>query len=68
MLQKVQEEWYESLNNWDEALALYQNKSYLRPDDSSLTLGKMRCLRSMGEWYVCMQSKMYSDPQDRTGE
>lgn len=50
VLQKVQEEWYESLHNWDEAYNLYQNKSYLRPDDSNLTLGKMRCLSAMGEW------------------
>jgi len=46
----VQEEWYESLHNWDEAYKLYQKKSYMHPDDPKLTLGKMRCLASMGEW------------------
>lgn len=49
-LQKVQEEWYESLHDWDAAYKLYQNKYYLHPEDVNLTLGRMRCLQAMGEW------------------
>eukprot|EP00731_Ephydatia_muelleri_P035833 Em0166g3a len=29
---KVQEEWYESLRDWDADYKAYQNKQYLRPD------------------------------------
>ena len=54
-MQKVQEEWYESLHNWDEAYNLYQKKAYLHPDDPNLTLGKMRCLSAMGEWYATIE-------------
>ena len=50
VIQKVQEEWYESLHDWDAAYKLYQNKSYLHPEDVDLTLGRMRCLQAMGEW------------------
>ena len=50
ILQKVQEEWYESLNDWEAALQLYQNKQYIRPDDTKITLGRMRCLHALGEW------------------
>lgn len=48
--QKVQEEWYESLNDWEAALHLYQNKQYQRPDDIKIALGRMRCLHALGEW------------------
>ncbi len=48
--QKIQEEWYESLHNWEAAYTLYSDKSYLRPEDINLTLGRMRCLNAMGEW------------------
>ncbi len=50
--QKVQEEWYESLHDWDAAHKLYQSKQYLKPEDIHLTLGRMRCLHAMGEWWV----------------
>lgn len=49
-LQKVQERWYESLHDWEAAYKAYQERQKQRPDDISLTLGKMRCLHAMGEW------------------
>ena len=49
-LQKVQEHWYESLHDWEAAYKAYQERQQQRPDDISLTLGKMRCLHAMGEW------------------
>ena len=48
--QKVQEEWYESLNDWEAALHLHQTKQYMRPDDIKIALGRMRCLHALGEW------------------
>ena len=47
---QVQEEWYESLRDWDAAYKAYQNKQYLRPDDINLTLGRMRCLSALCKW------------------
>ena len=47
---RVQEEWYESLHDWDKANLAYEKKQYLRPNDYSLTLGRMRCLDALGEW------------------
>lgn len=47
---KVQEEWYESLNDWEAALHLHQTKQYMRPDDIKIALGRMRCLHALGEW------------------
>ena len=49
-LQKVQERWYESLHDWEAAYKAYTERQQQRPDDISLTLGKMRCLHAMGEW------------------
>ncbi|CAI7993434.1 Serine/threonine-protein kinase tor, partial [Geodia barretti] len=48
--QKVQEKWYMSLNDWEAAYKAYTERQKQRPDDISLTLGKMRCLHAMGEW------------------
>ena len=46
----VSAQWYEKLNQWDEAKALYRGDD----DNSSLTsqnqLGYMRCLEALGEW------------------
>ena len=50
--QKVQERWYESLHDWEAAHKAYTERQKQRPDDISLTLGKMRCLHAMGEWSV----------------
>jgi FKBP12-rapamycin complex-associated protein len=47
---KVQEKWYESLHDWEAAYKAYTERQKQRPDDISLTLGKMRCLHAMGEW------------------
>ena len=47
---RVQEEWYESLHDWEQAYKAYEKKQYVRPDDASLTLGRMRCLNALGEW------------------
>nr|QHX41461.1 serine/threonine-protein kinase mTOR [Halisarca dujardinii] len=47
---RVQEEWYESLHDWEQAHRAYEKKQYVRPDDRSLKLGRMRCLDALGEW------------------
>ena len=46
----MQEQWYESLHDWEAAYKAYTERQKVRPDDISLTLGKMRCLHAMGEW------------------
>ncbi|XP_065891468.1 serine/threonine-protein kinase mTOR-like isoform X2 [Dysidea avara] len=47
----VQEEWYESLHDWEAALRAYETKQYQKSgSDVNLTLGKMRCLEALGEW------------------
>ena len=51
-MQSVQEEWYESLHDWEAALRAYETKQYQKTgSDMKLTLGKMRCLEALGEWY-----------------
>jgi FKBP12-rapamycin complex-associated protein len=47
---RIQEEWYESLNDWEAALQLYQTKQYQKPEDIRIALGRMRCLNALGEW------------------
>jgi FKBP12-rapamycin complex-associated protein len=47
---RVQEEWYESLHDWEKANLAYEKKQYVRPEDKSLKLGRMRCLDALGEW------------------
>ncbi|XP_065216693.1 serine/threonine-protein kinase mTOR isoform X2 [Planococcus citri] len=47
---KVQERWYEKLNRWDTALKSYEERLQENPNDSELSLGRMRCLEALGEW------------------
>ena len=46
----VHPEWYEKLGRWDDALAAYQTKQIDEPRNLDVTLGRMRCLNSLGEW------------------
>ena len=47
---RVQETWYEKLQDWTEALRAYSKRQEANKDDIELTLGRMRCLESLGEW------------------
>ena len=47
---RVQETWYEKLQDWTEALRAYEKRQESNKDDVDLTLGRMRCLESLGEW------------------
>ncbi|KAL9656580.1 hypothetical protein ABK040_012162 [Willaertia magna] len=47
---ELKESWYEKLNKWKEAYDAYELKQKQNPNDPSLILGKMRCLKAMGEW------------------
>ncbi|XP_071144772.1 serine/threonine-protein kinase mTOR-like isoform X1 [Mytilus edulis] len=48
---KVQEGWYEKLHEWNKALAAYESKlKEKNPDETNLTLGRMRCLEALAEW------------------
>lgn len=57
--ERVQEQWYEKLQRWDDALKVYENDIITHKDDRDLLLdqkqwdamlGRLRCLNQMGEW------------------
>jgi len=43
-------EWYEKLSRYDDALEAYEMKQLENPPSVTLTLGRMRCVRALGEW------------------
>ncbi|KAJ5072006.1 serine/threonine-protein kinase mtor [Anaeramoeba ignava] len=47
---ELQESWYEELNQWEDALAVYERKQLEEPLSVPLMVGRMRCLHSLGEW------------------
>jgi tetratricopeptide (TPR) repeat protein len=47
---EVQEGWYEKLGRWEDALEGYARKQADAPNSVSLLLGRMRCLKALGEW------------------
>jgi len=42
--------WYEELNRWDDALDAYERCQLEEPDRLDYTIGRMRCLKAMGNW------------------
>eukprot|EP01083_Nonionella_stella_P022317 61746_1 len=44
------EAWYEKLQRWEDALCTYERKQLDDPTSVPLTLGRMRCLRALGEF------------------
>ena len=49
-MNNLSEDWYEKLERWDDALAAYERRQEVEPDNFELTLGRMRCLHALGEW------------------
>jgi tetratricopeptide (TPR) repeat protein len=47
---EMQETWYEKLGRWEDALAAYERRQIAQPDSLVVVLGRMRCLRALGEW------------------
>jgi phosphatidylinositol kinase/protein kinase (PI-3 family) len=47
---EMQESWYEKLGRWEDALAAYERRQVSQPDSLVVVLGRMRCLRALGEW------------------
>lgn len=47
---ELKESWYEKLNRWEDGLAAYERKQVEDPGSFEATLGRMRCLLSLGEW------------------
>lgn len=39
------------MNRWDTALTSYEERLTQAPNDVELSLGQMRCLEALGEWY-----------------
>ncbi len=46
----LRESWYEKLQRWEDGLEAYERKQLVEPDSVDCALGRMRCLRSLGEW------------------
>ncbi|KAL0486430.1 phosphatidylinositol kinase-related protein kinase TOR [Acrasis kona] len=70
---QLKESWYEKLQRWHEAYEAYDAKQRTNPNHFQYTLGKMRCLRSMGEWEklldLCQQTwKLLSDLQSDSNQ
>eukprot|EP00457_Paulinella_chromatophora_P000061 gb/GEZN01000061.1/.p1 GENE.gb/GEZN01000061.1/~~gb/GEZN01000061.1/.p1 ORF type:complete len:2707 (+),score=463.21 gb/GEZN01000061.1/:107-8227(+) len=47
---ELQESWYEKLQRWEDALEAYERRQLEFPQDAEATLGRMRCLKALGEW------------------
>ncbi|KAK5075469.1 phosphatidylinositol kinase-related protein kinase tor1 [Lithohypha guttulata] len=47
---ELKEAWFERLTRWEEALAAYQKRERIEPDNFEIVMGKMRCLHALGEW------------------
>ncbi|KAJ7577108.1 phosphatidylinositol 3-kinase [Mycena floridula] len=45
-----QEEWYERLGRWQEALVVYEKKALTDPTDPKIQIGRMKCFHALGEW------------------
>ncbi|KZT51925.1 phosphatidylinositol 3-kinase [Calocera cornea HHB12733] len=45
-----QEEWYEKLGRWQEALEAYESKNLTDEESPEVAIGKMRCYHALGEW------------------
>ena len=46
----IAESWYEKLQRWEDALEAYERRQLEQPNNTDLTLGRIRCLRALGEW------------------
>jgi FKBP12-rapamycin complex-associated protein len=47
---ELKESWYEKLGRWEEALEQYRAKDQQQHSTLEVKLGRMRCLKSLGEW------------------
>lgn len=47
---EVQESWYEKLGRWEDALDAYERRQAEQPASLAIVLGRMRCLKNLGEW------------------
>jgi FKBP12-rapamycin complex-associated protein len=46
----IQSEWYELLGRWEDAVEAYEMRQLENPTSVALTLGRMRCVRALGDW------------------
>ncbi|KAJ3911268.1 FAT domain-containing protein [Lentinula edodes] len=44
------EEWYERLGRWQEALQIYERKIESGQDTPSTKMGRIKCLHALGQW------------------
>lgn len=47
---ELDESWMERLQRWDRALVMYEDKLKQDPDNINAVMGKLRCLKALGEW------------------
>ena len=66
---ELKEVWFERLQRWEEALAAYQKRELIEPENFSLIMGKMRCLHALGEWKmlsdIAREQWNYASPEHR---
>lgn len=46
----LKESWYEKLQRWGDACAVYERKEREDPHNLAWTLGRMRCQHALGQW------------------
>lgn len=60
---QLKKSWYEKLQKWREAYEVYKKKQKTDPS-ITLTLGRMRCLKAMGEWEKLYDLSLQTWEQD----
>jgi FKBP12-rapamycin complex-associated protein len=67
---ELKESWYEKLQRWEEAYDAYEEKQKYDSYDPELTLGRMRCLKAMGQWEklynLCKETWTHADQKVKT--
>jgi phosphatidylinositol kinase/protein kinase (PI-3 family) len=65
---KLREQWYEKLHRWEEALETYERAQLVFPYQTSVTLGRMRCLDALGDWerLITLSQELWEREEDFT--
>jgi phosphatidylinositol kinase/protein kinase (PI-3 family) len=63
----VKASWFEKLQRWESALEAYERAQLAEPREIEYTLGRMRCLRALGEYERVLQlaQSLYAKPEER---
>ena len=53
---ELREAWFEKLQRWEEALAAYNARDKVDPNNFEVQMGRMRCLHALGEWQMLSET------------